>query len=72
MAWYERFLTEQLEDLSVNVSEWSDIPGAESSSSRVRNVSSYHPSKVSFPGLPSHAEVSISIRYTLTLCDHIA
>jgi hypothetical protein len=54
--WYERFLSEKLEDLSVTVGEWNDAEG--SSTSFTRNVKSYHPSKISFPGLPSHAEVN--------------
>lgn len=50
--WYELFLVNKLLDLSVNVGEWSMT-----STSQFRNVRSYHPSKISFPGLPSHAEV---------------
>jgi hypothetical protein len=53
--WYEEFLTEKLLDLSVNVGEWS--PNPEDPATQVRTVKSYHPSKISFPGLPSHAEV---------------
>jgi hypothetical protein len=53
-TFYESFLIEKLEDLNVDVEEWvsettNDI--------KTRNVRSFHPSKVSFPGLPSHAEV---------------
>jgi hypothetical protein len=59
--WYERFLSEKLEDLSVTVGEWNSIEG--SSTSFTRNVKSYHPSKISFPGLPSHAEVIASSKY---------
>jgi hypothetical protein len=59
--WYERFLSEKLEDLSVTVGEWNNIEG--SSTSFTRNVKSYHPSKISFPGLPSHAEVIVSSIY---------
>lgn len=49
---YESFLTEKLLDLSVNIGEWSTT-----SNIRSRNIRSYHPSKISFPGLASHAEV---------------
>jgi hypothetical protein len=63
-TWYEHFLTNGLEDLDVSVSDWADENGSTSSSSGnkvslSRNIHSYHPSKMSFPGLPSHAEVSI-------------
>lgn len=51
-SWYEKFLTEKLLDLSVEISDWTEQKDCKS-----RTVSSYHPSKVSFPGLPSHAEV---------------
>jgi hypothetical protein len=52
--YYERFLIDKLEDLSVNISKWESIDA--SSTSKSRKIHSYHPSKVSFPGLPSHAE----------------
>lgn len=52
-AWYERFLSDHLEDLNVTVGEWSITPDG---SNKVRQIHSYHPSKVSFPGLPTHAE----------------
>lgn len=58
-AWYEKFLTEKLEDLRVEVGEWNGSPGPQSM--RTRSICSYHPSKISFPGLPSHAEVSTII-----------
>eukprot|EP01035_Chromulina_nebulosa_P018197 gene18197-23859_t len=50
--WFERFLCDYLEDLSVNVSEWKST----NDNTKTRNIRSLHPSKVSFPGLPSHAE----------------
>lgn len=50
--WYERFLSEYLEDISINVGQWE----YDSESTKIRQITSYHPSKVSFPGLPSHAE----------------
>lgn len=53
--WFEEFLTSKLKDLSVNVGEWA--PSPEQPSAHVRTVRSYHPAKISFPGLPSHAEV---------------
>lgn len=57
--WYEEFLTEKLLDLSVNVEEWA--PSAENPAIQARTVKSYHPSKISFPGLPSHAEVHANV-----------
>jgi hypothetical protein len=55
VGWYEKFLTEKLLDLSVEVEPWTmgNNPNVKS-----RKVKSFHPAKVSFPGLPSHAEVS--------------
>lgn len=51
------FLTEQLNDIDVTISEWeillSDTPNI---SGKRRQIVSFHPSKISFPGLPSHAE----------------
>ena len=51
--WFEKFLSDYLEDLSVNVGDWNID---EKSKTEIRQIRSYHPSKVSFPGLPSHAE----------------
>lgn len=90
--WFSSFLSEYLEDLSVEVgllenqsndqsnSQGSSCNGRNNSSGskveindaedgekkiqiiqRRRQVRSYHPSKVSFPGLPSHAEVYRSV-----------
>jgi hypothetical protein len=53
--WYEDFLANKLSDLSINVGEWGSTP--ENPSMHTRTICSYHPSKISFPGLPSHAEV---------------
>lgn len=58
-VWYERFLSDQLKDLKVQVGEWGQSP--DTPSARIRNVISFHPSKVSFPGLASHAEVKPTI-----------
>lgn len=66
-SWYERFLCEKLEDLSVSIGEWRCSCGSPQarkgswecscgSGRKTRSVRSYHPSKISFPGLPSHAE----------------
>lgn len=52
--YYEKFLIDKLEDLSVNIADWESMD--DSSTSKSRKIHSYHPSKVSFPGLPSHAE----------------
>ena len=50
--YYYSFLHDKLQDLDVSMSEWSDSS---------RKIRSLHPSKISFPGLPSHAE-SIKIQ----------
>ena len=55
-GWYERFLSEKLLDISVDIGEWGPAT-VKPESAFTRNVKSYHPSKISFPGLPSHAEV---------------
>jgi hypothetical protein len=52
-AWYERFLVEKLEDINVTVGEWAP---AQEAVGFIRSVRSAHPSKLSFPGLPTHAE----------------
>jgi hypothetical protein len=51
--WYENFLSKSLQDINISVSSWNEN---EIDQSKVREVKSHHPSKVSFPGLPSHAE----------------
>jgi hypothetical protein len=51
--WYEDFLLNSLHDRKIVIGAWSDC---ENQQSKVREVKSEHPSKVSFPGLPSHAE----------------
>lgn len=53
-AWYERFLREKLEDLDITIGEWE--PSSTNVTVMNRNIKSYHPSKISFPGLPSYAE----------------
>lgn len=55
---YESFLVDKLSDLSVTIGEWER--SVDKVNVQVRNVKSYHPSKISFPGLPSHAEVCMS------------
>ena len=59
VGWYERFLSDKLEDINISIGEWSAPPSG-SLTSFTRNVKSYHPSKISFPGLPSHAEVRLT------------
>ena len=59
IGWYERFLSDKLEDINISIGEWS-VPSSGSLTSFTRNVKSYHPSKISFPGLPSHAEVRLT------------
>lgn len=56
IAFYERFLIEKLLDVGVEIGEWT--VSADKVGNRQRTVRSFHPSKISFPGLPSHAEVS--------------
>lgn len=69
---YEHFLIHHLKDLGVQISSWTEeggegIIGSTPNKSslelkdvilKTRNVKCFHPSKISFPGLPSHAEVS--------------
>ena len=45
--YYHTFLKEKLKNLDISISDWYD---------NTRKIRSLHPSKVSFPGLPSHAE----------------
>eukprot|EP01032_Pedospumella_encystans_P011246 gene11246-13086_t len=52
--WFEEFLINKLKDLSVSVGDWA--PSPEQPNAHTRTVKSYHPAKISFPGLPSHAE----------------
>lgn len=51
-TFYEVFLSDTLLDKDIFIGEW--VP--QDDGSHVRDVKSLHPSKVSFPGLPSHAE----------------
>lgn len=55
-SWYERFLTEKLQDLSVDIGEWFCEGNSPGDLCKTRKIKSDHPSKISFPGLPSHAE----------------
>jgi len=56
-SWYETFLKETLDNEQVEVGEWRHTSvGQEKSVIMTRSVRSLHPSKLSFPGLPSHAE----------------
>lgn len=58
--WYRSFTADKLEDLKVSVEDWklssSSLTGSTSTPTLVRKIHSFHPSKISFPGLPSHAE----------------
>ena len=54
-VWYKNFLIEQLEDLNVIVGEWEENSQLGNEIIN-RTINSDHPSKVSFPGLPSHAQ----------------
>ena len=68
--WYSKFLGDKLEDLNVSVGDWEAPSGTprQGTADLTRKISSFHPSKISFPGLPSHAESmktqSLSIRRT--------
>lgn len=55
VAFFERFLIEKLLDVGVEIGEWKQ--SGDHPINRHRTVRSLHPSKISFPGLPSHAEV---------------
>lgn len=56
-VWYEDFMENTLKDINVAIGEWKE----NEDNSLVRHIKSDHPSKVSFPGLPSHA-TSIKIQ----------
>lgn len=62
--WYESFLISKLDDINVSIGEWNSN---QSAMSFTRNARSSHPSKISFPGLPSHAEVKTNILPLLTV-----
>jgi hypothetical protein len=55
-TFYQGFLVEKLLDVGVEIEEWQDSVD-HPSRGKHRSVRSFHPSKISFPGLPSHAEV---------------
>lgn len=57
--WYERFLVDKLRDIDVSIEEWAC--SAADTNIKNRRVRCFHPSNISFPGLPSHAEVSFFI-----------
>ena len=68
--WYHKFLVDKLCDINVEIGSWSTESSTSSTSNFVSNcetqilrreVHSYHPSKITFPGLPSHAEVSLHL-----------
>ena len=83
--WFENFLVHKLSDLSVSVGDWelASVDGvaaasaggsgpASSTGVLQRTVRSFHPSKISFPGLPSHAEVrKISLCYISAPLHHL-
>jgi hypothetical protein len=56
---YERFLLDKLKDIGVEIEDWRIDEGKPHV--KVRNIKSFHPSKISFPGLPSHAEVILCL-----------
>ncbi len=65
--WNEFFLSDRLKDINVTVGEW-EVEG--DSPVLMRKVRSYHPSKISFPGLPSHAESYKTQQLFLPCKDH--
>ena len=52
--WFMEFLSGSLGDINIEVGDW--FKAEETEGKRVRHVKSHHPSKISFPGLPAHAE----------------
>lgn len=75
--WYKEFLTNQLKDIEIQISDWDKVPIDINSAndtfpiSMKRKVRSLHPAKMSFPGLPSHAEVSFPIDIILISSLHV-
>lgn len=67
IAFFERFLIEKLMDVGVEIGEWKS--SGDHPFNRQRTVRSLHPSKISFPGLPSHAEVRSKICLNLRIID---
>jgi len=63
-TWYEAFLRETLGDRDITIGDWSTEA---ESGVMVRDVKSYHPSKISFPGMPSFAESIKSQSVEITL-----
>jgi hypothetical protein len=55
---FESFLVDQLHDKEVKVGQWKDIVGHDKKHMKTRTVKCFHPSKASYPGLPSHVDVS--------------
>ena len=66
--WNEFFLEDRLKDINITLSEWE--ADEENSSCMTRKVRTYHPSKISFPGLPSHAESLKTQQLFLPCQDH--
>lgn len=55
--WYDAFMRDKLENLEIEIADWE---ASASKDVMTRHIKSYHPSKISFPGLPSYAEVRCS------------
>jgi hypothetical protein len=66
-SWYEHFLLNSLHDRNITIGGWNDCDDQQS---KVREVKSEHPSKVSFPGLPSHAESLKLQKLTINLTNN--
>jgi hypothetical protein len=65
--WNEYFLSDRLKDINVTVGEWESDGGSDVLTRKMR---SYHPSKISFPGMPSHAESFKTQQLFLPCRDH--
>lgn len=56
VEFYENFMVQKLQDIHVTIGTWDT--SKEKNNVKTREIKCFHPSKISFPGLPSHAEVS--------------
>jgi hypothetical protein len=53
--WFEKFLADQVGDIDIEIGDWME-DNADNSGRRSREIRSFHPSRISFPGLPAHCE----------------
>eukprot|EP01040_Poterioochromonas_malhamensis_P004114 gene4114-4404_t len=54
VEFYENFMVQKLQDIHVTIGTWDT--SKEKNNVKTREIKCFHPSKISFPGLPSHAE----------------